>query len=258
MMAAGRVAWHALARLPPALWAVSIAGWLLLSILHSGRSMPALCPSPGAEDRTARGLEFVFAYNPPVILLLGWAVMLTAMIPTLLAEPLQHIWQRSLTRRRARAIALFAVGYVIPWLAAGSVLSAASLVLVSLSDMAALPPLAIACIVALAWQVTPLKQISLNRCHARPSLAALGLRAELDSFCFGARHGIWCVGGCWALMLLPLTAQDAWHWVAMFAVTVVSLVERAREPAPVRWGAAWPGAAAVLRDVVTNVAVRTA
>jgi predicted metal-binding membrane protein len=176
----------------------------------------------------------------PSTLLLAWLAMMLAMMPPLLARPLLHVWRRSLRRRRMRASALFVFGYAVVWLAAGVLLITGSLVLGSVAPTFGVPPIAIAALVTLTWQATPPKQKCLNRCHGRPPLAAFGLRAETDALRFGATHGFWCVGACWALMMLPLAAEGPLHWPVMAAVMFVSIMERARAPDDPRWGAAWP------------------
>jgi predicted metal-binding membrane protein len=166
--------------------------------------------------------------------------MLGAMMPPLLAPQLRHVVARSLTRRRIRAALLFLLGYLLMWLMAGAVLTLGSLLLGSVAIAAAVPRLAAAALIAVFWQATPLKQSSLNRCHGKPPLAAFGLRAEADAFGYGAAHGAWCIGSCWALMLLPLAAGPSLHFPVMAVVMIMLIVERARVPKLVRWGAALP------------------
>ena len=239
-MPAARIAWHVLTRLRAALLAASFGGWLLLFVLENAFALPALCRPTGGGYAAGRGLEAVLGSNPASFVLL-WGAMLLAMMAPLLAPPLLHVWRRSLTRRRVRAVALFLLGYAVVWVAAGSLLAAGAFTLGSVAQAAGLPPLAIAALVLVGWQATPVKQISLNRCHGRPPLAAFGLRAEADALRYGANHGVWCVGACWAFMLLPLATDGLLHWTMMVLVMLIAIVERARVPGAARWGAAWPG-----------------
>ena len=96
-------------------------------------------------------------------------------------------------------------------------------------------PLGIAAIVGLVWQISPLKQRCLNRGHAHPQLAAFGRAADIGAFRFGLMHGVWCVGSCWAPMLLPLLVTQ-WHLAAMAAVTLWLSAERLEQPSFPRWG----------------------
>ena len=225
-MPALQVAWQAVKRLPAPLLAATAAGWTVLALRESSASLSAFCLS----GETFSGGAVASTLLPDL------ALMLLAMMPPLLASPLQHVWRRSLTRRRGRAIALFVMGYVAIWLAVGTLLVAASLILAA----TAWPAIAIGALIAIAWQATPLKQTSLNLCHRRPALEAFGIRAETDALLYGVTHGIWCAGACWALMLLPLLVGGPLHWALMLAVMLVAIVERARAPQPARWNAAWP------------------
>jgi len=103
--------------------------------------------------------------------------------------------------------------------------------------------LATAIVVAFVWQLSPAKQRSLNRCHARPALSAFGSAADLDALRFGSMQGIWCVGSCWALMLLPVLVSG-WHVAAMAAVALWLSAERLDTPVPPRWGLRVPAKAA--------------
>lgn len=238
-MSAARVAWHVLTRLPLPISAASLVGWLLLAFASEASPLDALC-GPADGGTIAHRLELALTAGAPLALVLAWLAMLLAMMPPLLAPPLLHVWHRSLTRRRLRAVALFVVGYVVVWLAAGALLGAAALVLGAMAQAGGLPRAVAAILAVVAWQATPLKQVSLNRCHSRPPLAAFGVRAEADALRYGADHGVWCVGACWAFMLVPLAADGPLHWITMGAVTLVAVVERVRAPTAARWGAAWP------------------
>lgn len=239
-MPAARTIWHVLKRTPHPLLAASIAGWGLLVVNDASSLQSALCLSSTTVfgSISARFAAAIAVGQP--FLPLAWAAMLLAMMPPLLTSPLRHVLQRSLMRRRIRAIGLFLFGYAGVWLSAGLLLAAGTLVLQGIAAAASLPPLAAAALVAMAWQATPLKQMSLNRCHGRPPLAAFGFRADMDVLRYGAFHGVCCVGACWALMLLPLAADGPLHWIVMAAVGLVAIIERVRAPRGQRWGAAWP------------------
>jgi len=234
------VAWHVVKRLPYPLLGASVVGWTLLAVAESVPSLPELCISPATAGDVIARFSAAYTVIAPGAVLLASTLMLLAMMPPLLAPPLLHVWRRSLPRRRVRAVALFVLGYALVWLGAELVLVSGWLLLGSSAPAAGSVPFAIAALIALTWQATPLKQISLNRCHGRPPLAAFGLRVEADALRYGASHGLWCVGACWALMLLPLAASGPLHWIIMLGVMLISAVERVRAPQAARWGAAWP------------------
>ncbi|MBV8910862.1 MAG: DUF2182 domain-containing protein, partial [Gammaproteobacteria bacterium] len=63
---------------------------------------------------------------------------------------------------------------------------------------------------------------------------AFGSAADADALQFGLLQGIWCVGSCWALMLLP-GIVSGWHVAAMATVALWLCAERLDTPASPRW-----------------------
>lgn len=167
-------------------------------------------------------------------------LMVAAMMIPLSEAPVAHVRDRSLARRRGRAVVLFVAGYALPWIAVAVVL------LVAARRIAAASPAvwALAVVAVVVCQCSPLKQRSLNRCHAHPPLAAFGARADLDVLRFGALHAVWCIGSCVALMLLPMLFSRG-HLVAMAGVTLWLAGERLEKPAPPRWR--WRGPVKIVR-----------
>ncbi len=94
------------------------------------------------------------------------------------------------------------------------------------------------------WQSSPLKQRCFNRLRGHPGLAAFGRAADLDMLRFGCTHAIWCVGSCWALMLLPLVTP--WGMAVMLAVMVWFVAKRLDRPRPPGWRVRVPARAARL------------
>ena len=154
----------------------------------------------------------------------GWPLMLVAMMAPLLIPALRHAYAQSLPRRRWRAMTLLVA-------AAAAIWSAAWLIL---RPIAGPLPLAVVLLAAVVWQVSPLKQRCLNRRHAHPALVAFDRAADVDALRFGCRHAFWCVGSCWALMLLPLAA-GGWHLALMAAVTLWIWAEQFDTPVRPTW-----------------------
>jgi len=191
---------------------VSAAAWLIL-VAAPGTTHP--------HHATARLSWFA----------IDWLVMLGAMMAPLLNEPVRHTRDRSLARQRARSLVLFVAGYTAIWMAAGGVLQAIAVrALVVHSPM----PLMFFAFVAAVWQCSPLKQQCLNRAHDHPELAAGGHAADVAALRFGVVHGVWCVGSCWALMLLPLLVTRT-HVGAMACVFAWMAAERLERPMPRAW-----------------------
>jgi predicted metal-binding membrane protein len=155
--------------------------------------------------------------------------MIVAMMSPLLARPLSYIWHRSLGRRRLRAVSLFIAAYLAVWMIAVALLQlvAAGLVAVAGGWIVAFGLL-------LLWHAAPVRQTALNRCHGLPNLSAFGWRADGDAFRFGFTTGVWCVGACWAAMLLPMVLASG-HLLAMPVVAAFLLLERQLPGRAPRW-----------------------
>jgi predicted metal-binding membrane protein len=143
---------------------------------------------------------------------LGWLLMTIAMmLPT--TVPLLEIFRR-LTRRRddrRTLVMLLVAGYVGVWLLFGMVAHVFDLFLHRLFDRSAwlqanawvfgAGPL----LLAGAFQFSSLKYRCLDECRNPLSFVVRHWRAQQprrESFMLGASHGAFCVGCCWALMLL--------------------------------------------------------
>jgi predicted metal-binding membrane protein len=243
-----------LARVRNPILLASAAMWLLL-LLAGSHALPGSihCPatSPG-QLHFAGSVRMFVAMNPPGGLAAGWAMMLSAMMLPALIAPVRYIRRRSFTHRRARSIVLFFFGYAAVWMALGGVLLALELAAMFLAGDA-YPPAACGALIAMAWQFSPLKQRCLNRCHAFPELAAFGVAADWDALAFGVTQGIWCVGSCWALMLLPMLLPRR-HMAAMVVVAVLIYCERLEHPRTPRWR--WCGFGRTVRFAIAQGRIR--
>lgn len=230
---------------------VSAMAWTVL-LINTGSTMTlAHCPvtHSGASPVSFRML---LEMNPISSLTAGWAVMLVAMMAPTLIAPIHHVRERSFKRRRARSVALFAAGYAAIWVAAGGVLIAAVLTLNLLAPQSYLSA-AGAGVIALMWQCSPAKQRCLNRGHNHSELAAFGVAADLGALRFGVTHGVWCVGSCWVLMLLPMLLPQG-HFAAMAVVSYMMASERLEGPRPLGWRPRFPGK--LMRIAVAQTRIR--
>ena len=235
----------------PVLLASAIAWGVIVAGPGSGGIL-AHCPAAGAGAAPRASLQMLLAMNPPAALAASWALMMAAMMSPVLIAPLYYIRLRSFTRRRARSSALFVAAYAAVWMAAGGVLATIELAVKSLVPQSYLPAAGIAAL-ALVWQVSPIKQRCLNRCHGHTALAAFGAAADFGALRFGFTHGIWCAGSCWALMLFPMLLPGG-HLAAMGLMALLIFGERMEQPMPPCWR--WRGMGKLHRMAAAQMRVR--
>jgi predicted metal-binding membrane protein len=210
-----------------ALWSISLVAFGVIALSDNVHAeLMLLCRSdPG--PLFAEGLSYLHFYYSTLDLATfagGVTLMLVAMMTPALAGPLLHLWFRSLSRHRWRAIMLFFLGYLGVWLAACVLLFVIALLLVSLTGSEPVAG-AVAVLGWLIWQLSTVRSRCLARCHQRPRLSVFGMAALVDPLCFGATHGFWCVMTCWALMLIPLCLPFA-HLPVMLGGAILIAYER--------------------------------
>ncbi len=172
----------------------------------------------------------------------GWMLMTSAMmLPTTL--PLLDIFRRLSARRRdgGMLLALVVGGYLFAWGLFGLGAHGASwIVLETVRGSAWLTlnpwlPGALILLLAGAFQFTGLKYRCLDKCRTPMSFVMQhwqGRHERRQSFLLGIHHGVFCVGCCWALMLLMFavgTGSVGW----MLVLGAVMAVEK-----NVPWGRA--------------------
>ncbi|MGY3439912.1 copper chaperone [Marinovum sp. KMM 9879] len=213
---------------------LSVPSWAVLGLGSDAMVLPALCSSgllwsvPAPET-----YAFFFTYVSPMALILGWAIMVAAMmVPTLLG-PLGYLRLRTFAPLRVRAEVLALLGYAAVWMLAGVGLLGLALTL-RLAAGDSLWPLTAALALALIWQASPWKQRALNLCHRQSPLAAFAPALWRDSLRLGLVAGGSCLASCWALMLTALLLP-AYHLEAMIALSLWIWAERLDPPRPARW-----------------------
>ena len=167
-----------------------------------------------------------------LVVFVMWAVMMTAMMVQSVA-PLVLLYAAVQRRRGAAssylAVTVFCGGYLAIWtgfglastLAQGSVHAAA----LAADDMGpVIRPLGAAILlVAGAYQFTPLKRVCLAHCRSPLAFITVYWRDGLrGAFTMGLRHGAYCLGCCWPLMLLLFVVGVMnLLWIAALAVLVL-------------------------------------
>ncbi|BAN53784.1 MULTISPECIES: DUF2182 domain-containing protein [Pseudomonas] len=209
----------------PLLFATAGVG-LVLCIYNNGHAAyAAFCISAEGLDVAALWFSAIRAelvMTPLHEVLSSWALMLVAMMPPLLAMPLMHVWRSSLPRRRVRALVGFLLGYSTLWMAAGLLLSAIALLLSLVFPDSAL---GLSVLLAVLWSASPWHRAALNRGHRLQRIGLFGWKADRDCLGFGLSHGVWCIGACWAWMLVPLLVHHG-HIPVMLLAGAIMLAER--------------------------------
>ena len=167
-----------------------------------------------------------------------WAVMMVAMMtPSVTPMILVHarVARQALEKGKPFApTSWFAAGYVLAWVGFAAAATAAQWAL----ERAALLTPAMAAssnvlggavlIAAGLYEWTPVKDACLAQCQS-PLLFLQrhgGFRADIrGSLSLGARHGFYCIGCCWALMLL-LFVGGVMNVVWIAAIAVLVLLEK--------------------------------
>jgi predicted metal-binding membrane protein len=214
---------------------ICVLAWAYLVHLERGMSSlrapaaPAMMPGmPMPMDAPWGAADFAFTFTM-------WSVMMVGMMGTT-AMPVLLVFGAAHARRAERGIPsvalLFGLGYLTVWLGFSA---CATLVQWALHQAALLssamrvtsPRLDGALLVAAgAYQLTPLKSACLEHCQTPMGFLMSHWRdGPGGAFRMGLRHGIYCLGCCWALMAV-LFAVGIMNlaWVAV--LTVFILVER--------------------------------
>jgi predicted metal-binding membrane protein len=169
-----------------------------------------------------------------LLLFLMWTVMMVAMmLPSV--SPLLLIYHGVATRTpapgyRPAYVYAVALGYLGIW----AVFSAAAtmlqrvltrlFVVTPMMELASRRTSAALLIVAGIYQMLPLKQACLRHCRAPVSFLTEHARPGAGgALRLGLRHGVYCVGCCWALMLLLLAGGVMNLWVIVALALFVAI-----------------------------------
>ncbi|MEU6868008.1 DUF2182 domain-containing protein [Streptomyces sp. NPDC046876] len=169
----------------------------------------------------------------PLFLLLWLAMMAAMMLPSV--APVAVTWAKGIARQcggatRALRTGTFLAGYLIAWTAFGLLAYGGLALTGSLVDQhpdAGRWIGASAFALAGLYQLGPLKDICLR--HCRSPMAQLiryaSYRPPLRDLRVGLHHGAYCVGCCWALMvvLIPLGVMNI---AAMAGVATLIFLEK--------------------------------
>jgi predicted metal-binding membrane protein len=193
---------------------------------HGGMSMPGMAPDPWSPG-----------YLLPAFAM--WALMMVAMmLPS--AAPMILLYSRVAARGGSRlaTTSAFLLAYLGIWtlFAAAAALAQALLVGSGLLDAMALSVgngrvAGVLLLLAALYQLSPVKRACLDQCRSPLAfimrLSRPGIAGTLR---LGIAHGLYCLGCCWALMLLLFVGGVMnLAWIA--ALSLLVLAEKNAPPA---------------------------
>jgi predicted metal-binding membrane protein len=216
--------------------AIAALAWAYLFYLDHQMSqamtqetMSASMEMPGMPmTRPWAGAEVFFTF-------VMWAVMMAGMMAGS-AMPVMLLFAGAHARRGERAVRqmtlLFGVGYAVVWIGFSAL---ATLTQWALHDAAMLSPMmaasspqvgaAILC-AAGVYQLTPFKQTCLTHCRSALGFFMTHWRdGRFGALQMGLRHGAYCLGCCWAVMLV-LFVVGVMNLVWVAALALLLLLEK--------------------------------
>jgi predicted metal-binding membrane protein len=221
------------------------ARWYSLAVgtlvLLAWAALAAWGASPFAGLLDHRGIgEGTLPVSRAAVFVAGWTLMVIAMmLPGSL--PLINLFSRMVAGRSGRAglVARLILGYLAVWAIFGAAafrgdayLHAAAAQLPAVASAAQWIGVVVL-LLAGVYQVTPLKDMCLTKCRSPYSFVAENWRGKnpaAEALRLGARHGLFCVGCCWTLMLL-MFAIGGVNLGWMLALGALMAAERS-----FRWG----------------------
>ena len=214
-----------------ALLALTALAWAYLVWLNarmSGTTMPAMPAMTMGSPNPFVPTELGFA-------IVMWAVMMVGMM-TPSAAPMILLYARIGRDARGQGAVFppsgwFAAGYLAVWTAFAIIAGVAQ---AGLAQAALITPMmalnnnvvgGVLLLIAGVWQWLPLKDACLAQCQAPFAFLqrAGGFRRDpAGAFEQGAKHGFYCVGCCWALMVLLFVGGVMnLLWVAALSIFVL-------------------------------------
>jgi predicted metal-binding membrane protein len=198
--------------------ALAVAAWFALAVHSQASTSPAM---PGMAAMPGMDMSNNVAH-PVLTSLAPWLVMATAMMIPAVLPTVRNLALMSLWRRRQRTVALFLAGYLGVWTVFGiAALRIAALGAPAL-DIAPSALVVALLIIAALWQFTSWKRRSLRARHLLLPLPQRGARADLACAVAGTRHALWCVVGCWPVMLAMAVGDVRLAVVAVLTLTTVA------------------------------------
>jgi predicted metal-binding membrane protein len=173
------------------------------------------------------------------MLIMWWVMMIAMMIPS--AAPMILLYARVYRHGQARdqlpgaavPTAFFASGYLVCWLGFSALATTLQFALEQLGHVDGMMMwstnrwLTVGLLItAGAYQLSPFKSVCLKHCRSPADFLSRHWRTgRLGAFRLGFEHGGYCLGCCWALMLL-LFAAGIMNVVWIAGLAIIVLVEK--------------------------------
>lgn len=231
-----------------ALGAAAVLAWVWL-VKTAGGAMAGM----GSAPLSAGYLVPTFAM---------WAIMMVAMmVPSAAPMILLHarIDKADTASRRALHSLVVASAYLLVWVVFSAAAALLQALLVRAGSVSAMTlaigaryASAVLLLVAAGYQLTAAKRLCLDKCQA-PMLFIFNhwKPGAAGAARLGLRHGLYCLGCCWALMLLLFVGGVMnLAWVALLGIVVL-----AEKYAPAGWHAERSIAAALVLAAAVIAAV---
>jgi predicted metal-binding membrane protein len=159
--------------------------------------------------------------------LVAWLAMMSAMMfPAI--SPVVRLYARAAAAGRVAPLPAFVAGYIAVWTALGlpGYLGWRVLMDPIAEGRAWAGRLAgVVLLVAAVWQLTPLKSVCLRHCRSPMSFFlrfGRSVTRPVGALRMGARHGLYCLGCCWALMaVLVAVGTMSVAWMAGLALLIL-------------------------------------
>lgn len=192
----------------PEWWTVGLSAsvWLALAIRST-----AHVHSPGA-----------------LVSWIHWLMMIAAMMLPLTINALRYTAERSLWRRRNRAIFSQLLGYCGVWALAGLPLAVVSAAVGLPGRIDWRVGASLGFLVAAVWLISPWKILAASLCHRTIPLAPRGWRADRDCLHYGWGSGLFCLFNCWPFMLVCWLSSHS--FLAMACGFIFGWVDRYCRP----------------------------
>ena len=200
----------------------------LLLVLAAAAWTHVLISPMGADDMAGMEMAMSVSVRDGVAYVAAWAVMMTAMM---LPSALPMIGLYAATQRNAKSTALktarvgtFALMYLGLWAVTGIPVYFASVALGAVGARALVYLVAGVLVLAGIFQLSPLKQVCLRQCRS-PLGFLFGHWREgwQGGLAMGRAHALYCVGCCWALMVVLVVAGAmGLPWVLLIAAVVAA------------------------------------